>query len=90
MPTITAVNKEANVPPIKANMPNRDKSPLLLGASDPIPPICIPIEAKLAKPHKIYVAIMIVFSYLNKPLFFISPKDIYPKNSFNTVFSPNN
>ena len=76
MPTITAVNKEANVPPIKANMPNRDKSPLLLGASDPIPPICIPIEAKLAKPHNIYVAIIIDFCSANNPAFFISPNDI--------------
>ena len=38
---------------ITGNIPNFDKSPLLFGANAPIPPICIPIEAKLAKPHKI-------------------------------------
>ena len=36
----------------KALKPRRDKSPRLLGAKEPIPPICIPIEEKLAKPHK--------------------------------------
>ena len=50
---MTAVNSEANVPAIRAKIPNFDKSALLLGANDPIPPICIPMEAKLAKPHKI-------------------------------------
>ena len=53
IPTITAVNSDANVPAIKANIPILDKSPLLLGAKAPIPPICIPIEEILANPHKI-------------------------------------
>ena len=43
----------SDLPPIKAKIPNLDKSPLLFGASAPIPPICIPIDAKLANPHKI-------------------------------------
>ena len=38
-PTITAVNNDASVPAIKAKTPSFDKSPVLLGAKDPIPPI---------------------------------------------------
>jgi hypothetical protein len=52
-PTITAVNNDASVPAIKAKTPSFDKSPVLFGAKDPIPPICIPIDRKLANPHKI-------------------------------------
>ena len=39
VPTITAVNNEANVPAINAKIPSLDKSLVLLGASEPIPPI---------------------------------------------------
>ena len=50
---MTAVNKDANVPAISAKIPNLDKSLVRLGAKAPIPPICIPMDAKLANPHKI-------------------------------------
>ena len=43
--------KEAIVPPIKAFIPNSDNTFLCPGAKEPIPPICIPIDAKFAKPH---------------------------------------
>ena len=40
------------VPASMARMPRRASSSRLLGASAPMPPICIPMELKLAKPHK--------------------------------------
>ena len=41
-----------NKPASNALKPRRDKSPRLLGAKEPIPPICMPIDEKFAKPHK--------------------------------------
>ena len=58
---MVADNSDASVPPINALKPNLDRFFLCPGANDPIPPICIPIEAKLANPHSIYVAIIIDF-----------------------------
>ena len=45
--------REARVPASRARMPNFERSTLWLGAREPIPPICIPIEAKLANPASI-------------------------------------
>ncbi len=59
---MVADNKEAIVPPIKARMPNSDKVLRCPGAKEPMPPICMPIEAKFAKPQSIYVAMIIDFS----------------------------
>ena len=47
-----AANHDANAPPIIALNDNFAKSFLLFGAILLNPPICIPIEPKLAKPHK--------------------------------------
>lgn len=51
IPAIVAERSEATVPPIRALIPNSDKVFLFPGAKDPIPPIWIPIDAKLAKPQ---------------------------------------
>lgn len=56
-PATQAVMKQASVPAIKARSATRDSNSLLLGASTEMPPICTPIDAKLAKPHKAYVQI---------------------------------
>ena len=50
---MVADNKEAKEPPRTAFIPNSDKVFLWPGAKDPMPPICIPMEAKLAKPQSI-------------------------------------
>ena len=52
IPTIVALNSEASVPPNKARKPNSLSHFRLLGASDPMPPIWMPMLAKLAKPHR--------------------------------------
>ena len=51
-PAIVAVNQDAKAPPIIAFVTSRARSPLRLGAIAPIPPNCIPIEPKFAKPHR--------------------------------------
>ena len=63
IPAMVAEISEAIVPPINAFIPNSDNVLRCPGAKEPIPPIWIPIEAKLAKPHNMYVAIMIDLSY---------------------------
>ena len=45
--------REANEPPSTALSPNSERVLRWLGAKAPIPPIWIPIEAKLAKPQSI-------------------------------------
>lgn len=52
IPATVAVIQEANAPPIMARRAKREISGLRSGASGAMPPIWIPIEAKLAKPHK--------------------------------------
>lgn len=59
---MVADSNEAKVPPIKALIPSLDNIVLFPGASEPIPPNSIPMDAKFAKPHKIYVVITIDFS----------------------------
>ena len=56
-----AVNKHAMVPPSKAYMPSLLNKPFRFGASAPIPPICIPMEAKFENPHKMYELMMMDF-----------------------------
>ena len=53
IPAIVADISEANEPPKTAFKPNSDRVLRWLGASAPIPPICMPIEAKLANPQSI-------------------------------------
>ena len=48
----------------------------------------MPIEAKFANPHKIYVAIIIDFFSAKAFHFSSLQNDKYATNSFNTVFSP--
>ena len=57
-PATHAVMKQATVPATSARRATRAMSGFLDGASGPMPPIWIPIEAKLAKPHNAYVAII--------------------------------
>ena len=51
--------KQAIVPAIRARKASTAKSDFLLGAKGPRPPSCIPIELKLEKPHKAYVAMIL-------------------------------
>lgn len=53
MPTIVADSKDAKVPPNKARKPSSESITRLVGANPPIPPICIPMDAKLANPQSI-------------------------------------
>lgn len=46
-----ALRYEASVPTISALNPSLAKSDLLEGASSPMPPTCMAIELKFAKPH---------------------------------------
>src|SRR5215213_2969624 len=48
-PAIVAVMKLASVPANIARSPRRARSCRRFGASPPMPPICIPMELKLAK-----------------------------------------
>src|ERR1700733_13308999 len=52
IPAIEALIKLAMVPANIALTPNLAKSFLRSGTNAPMPPICIPMEPKLAKPHK--------------------------------------
>ena len=62
MPAMVADIKETKLPAIIALNPSSVSSFLVLGAMIPIPPIWIPMEAKLAKPQSIYVAMITDFS----------------------------
>ena len=55
---MVAVMKLASVPANIARIPRRARSWRRLGASAPMPPIWMPIELKLAKPHSANVAIV--------------------------------
>lgn len=55
LPATHAVMKQARVPAHRARKTILDKILRLLGANTDIPPICTPIELKLAKPHSAYV-----------------------------------
>ena len=70
-PAIQAFIKLTIVPPIKALNPNSERLRFWLGAMAPIPPIWIPIEEKLAKPHKAKLAINMVLEEAIVPAAFI-------------------
>ena len=53
IPAIVADIKETRDPAIIALKPSSVKSFRAFGARIPIPPTCIPMEAKLAKPQSI-------------------------------------
>ena len=52
-PAIVADNSDTIVPANIALKPSSINIGFTLGAITPIPPICIPIDAKFAKPHNI-------------------------------------
>jgi hypothetical protein len=52
IPAMVAVSSAAQVPPISALIPKAAKVLRCPGARTPIPPICIPIEAKFANPQR--------------------------------------
>ena len=56
---IVADNNDVSVAASNAFRPNCDNNILFLGTNAPIPPICIPIDAKLAKLHIKYIATII-------------------------------
>ena len=58
MPAMQADIKFARVPTIMALRPRRARSDLRLGASAPMPPICMPTEPRLAKPQRAKVAMV--------------------------------
>src|SRR6266567_3704402 len=58
IPTMEADIKLAIVPASMARMPNFASWPRCSGASAPMPPICMPMELKLAKPQSANVAIV--------------------------------
>src|SRR5260370_24253 len=58
IPAIEADIRFAIVPASMARKPSLANSPRLFGARAPMPPIWIPIELKLAKPHKAKVAMV--------------------------------
>ena len=58
IPAIDAEIKLAMVPANMALTPNLAKSFLRSGTNAPMPPICMPIEPKFAKPHKANVAMV--------------------------------
>ena|SRR5690606_17389783 len=53
IPAMVAESSDAIVPPINALNPNCESVFRCAGAIEPIPPICIPIDAKLANPQSI-------------------------------------
>lgn len=66
---MVAVIKLAIVPANTAFKPNLASSDFLEGANPPIPPICIAMDEKFAKPQRAKVAIAIVLGpRLIKPL----------------------
>ncbi len=52
-PIIVALISDASVPAISAFTPSLESSTRRFDASAPMPPICIPMDEILAKPHKI-------------------------------------
>src|SRR5688572_13777094 len=57
-PTMMAVTKLASVPASIARKPSRARSLRRVGASAPMPPICMPIDAKFANPQSAKVAMV--------------------------------
>src|SRR5690606_3141958 len=58
IPAMVAVRNAASAPPIIARRPSRARSLRRDGAMPPMPPIWMAIEAKFAKPHSAYDAMI--------------------------------
>jgi hypothetical protein len=52
IPIMVAESSEANVPAQSARNPSFESKVRFSGTSEPMPPICIPMDAKFANPHK--------------------------------------
>ena len=74
IPTIAADISATKVAPNKALSPKADKIGFFPGAIPPTPPIRIPIEAKFAKPHNTYVAMITDLGEENAPACIISAR----------------
>ena len=68
-----------------ARMPSRASSLRLLGASAPIPPIWMPMELKLAKPHSANVAMV---NERGSSVAFIGPRNENATSSLSTMRVP--
>src|SRR5205823_1667030 len=86
MPARVAERKFASVPAIMARKPRRARSCLRSGTRAPIPPIWMPTELMLAKPHSANVAIV---KDTGSSACFIGPSCAYAMNSFRTMRVPN-
>lgn len=53
IPAMAADSREANDPPSTARMPNSERVLRWPGAKEPMPPIWMPMDAKLANPQSI-------------------------------------
>src|SRR3954463_701222 len=87
MPASVADRKLASVPAIIARKPRRARSCLRSGARAPMPPIWIPTELRLAKPHSANVAIV---NDTGSSVAFNGPRCAYAMNSLITIRSPSN
>src|SRR3954453_7302021 len=85
IPAIQADMKFARVPTIIALNPNLAKSDLRDGASPPMPPICIAIELRFAKPQSAKVAMT---NERGSRAAFTFPRSTKATNSFNTIRVP--
>src|SRR5207245_2560346 len=85
IPTIEADIRLAIVPASMARMPSRASSLRLLGASAPIPPIWMPMELKLAKPHSANVAMV---NERGSSVAFIGPRNENATSSLSTMRVP--
>src|SRR6266853_85198 len=85
IPANVADKKFASVPAIIARNPSFARSCLRLGASAPMPPIWIPTELKLAKPHNANVAMV---KDTGSSVALSGPSCAYAMNSFSTIRVP--
>src|SRR3989440_1833542 len=85
IPASVPDRKLASVPAIMARKPRRARSCLRSGTSAPIPPICMPTELMLAKPHSANVAIV---KETGSSAGFMGPSWAYAMNSFSTMRVP--
>src|SRR2546426_69437 len=86
IPASVADRKLASVPASMARRPSRARSCLRLGARAPIPPIWMPTELTLAKPHNAKVAMV---NDTGSRLALRGPSWANAMNSFSTMRVPN-
>lgn len=65
-PARLAVMRVVTVPANRARRMSWERSPIRVGAIAPIPPSCMPIELRLAKPQSAYVAMISERFYKNQ------------------------